>query len=204
MTDVIVSADAVEEVAPAGAPDALDDQLISQLVDRAKADGIQLTGEGGLLQQLTKRILESALEREITDHLGHEKHERAESGNVRNGTRARAKTVITDVGPVEIEVPRDRAGSFEPQIVKNRQRRLNGVDEMVLSLSACGLTHGEISAHLKEVYSAEVSKTTISTITDRVKLKGSARSVRCSRSALGVAFQPGSREESTGSLSIFS
>jgi putative transposase len=166
MTDVTVSAEAVEEVAPAGAPDALDDQLISQLVDRAKADGIQLTGEGGLLQQLTKRILESALEGEITDHLGHEKHERTESGNVRNGTRS--KTVITDVGPVEIEVPRDRAGSFEPQIVKKRQRRLNGVDEMVLSLSARGLTHGEISAHLKEVYGAEVSKTTISTITDKV------------------------------------
>jgi transposase-like protein len=164
MTDVTVSAEAVEEVKPAGAPDALDDQLISQLVDRAKADGIQLTGEGGLLQQLTKRILESALEGEITDHLGHEKHERTESGNVRNGTRS--KTVITDVGPVEIEVPRDRSGSFEPQIVKKRQRRLNGVDEMVLSLSARGLTHGEISAHLKEVYGAEVSKTTISTITD--------------------------------------
>lgn len=166
MTDVTVSAEAVEEVKPAGIPDALDDQLISQLVDRAKADGIQLTGEGGLLQQLTKRILESALEGEITDHLGHEKHERTESGNVPNGTRS--KTVITDVGPVEIEVPRDRAGSFEPQIVKKRQRRLNGVDEMVLSLSARGLTHGEISAHLKEVYGAEVSKTTISTITDKV------------------------------------
>jgi putative transposase len=166
MTDVIVSAEAVEEVKPAGAPDALDDQLISQLVDRAKANGIQLTGEGGLLQQLTKRILESALEGEITDHLGHEKHEKTGSGNVRNGTRS--KTVITDVGPVEIEVPRDRAGSFEPQIVKKRQRRLSGVDEMVLSLSARGLTHGEISAHLKEVYGAEVSKTTISTITDKV------------------------------------
>lgn len=71
MTDVIVSAEAVEEVQPAGAPDALDDQLISQLVDRAKADGIKLTGQGGLLQQLTKKILESALEGEITDHLGH-------------------------------------------------------------------------------------------------------------------------------------
>ncbi|MFI6063324.1 IS256 family transposase [Streptomyces sp. NPDC051286] len=166
MTDVTVSAEAVEEVKPAGAPDALGDQLIGQLVDRARADGIQLTGEGGLLQQLTKRILESALEGEITDHLGHEKHERAESGNTRNGTRS--KTVITDVGPVEIEVPRDRAGSFEPQIVKKRQRRLGGVDEMVLSLSARGLTHGEISAHLREVYGAEVSKTTISTITDKV------------------------------------
>jgi transposase-like protein len=76
--------------------------------------------------------------------------------------------VLTDIGPVQIEVPRDRAGSFEPQIVKKRQRRLSGVDEMVLSLSARGLTHGEISAHLAEVYGAEVSKSTISTITDTV------------------------------------
>ncbi|WP_326793291.1 transposase [Streptomyces sp. NBC_00841] len=144
----------------------MDDQLIGQLVDRAKASGIKLTGEGGLLQQLTKRILESALEGEITDHLGHEKHERAVGGNTRNGTRS--KTVVTEVGPVDIEVPRDREGSFEPQIVKKRQRRLTGVDEMVLSLSARGLTHGEISAHLAEVYGAEVSKTTISTITDKV------------------------------------
>ncbi|WP_405790560.1 IS256 family transposase [Streptomyces sp. NBC_01367] len=162
-----VSAEAVAEVQPSGlAPDVLDDQLISQLVDRAKADGIKLTGQGGLLQQLTKRILESALEGEITDHLGHEKHEKAGSGNTRNGTRS--KTVVTEVGPVVLEVPRDREGSFEPQIVKKRQRRLTGVDEMVLSLSARGLTHGEISAHLAEVYGAEVSKTTISTITDKV------------------------------------
>ncbi|WSK92574.1 IS256 family transposase (plasmid) [Streptomyces sp. NBC_01278] len=155
------------EVQPSGlVPDVLDDQLISQLVDRAKADGIKLTGQGGLLQQLTKRILESALEGEITDHLGHEKHEKAGSGNTRNGTRS--KTVVTEVGPVVLDVPRDREGSFEPQIVKKRQRRLTGVDEMVLSLSARGLTHGEISAHLAEVYGTEVSKTTISTITDKV------------------------------------
>ncbi|WSR21119.1 IS256 family transposase (plasmid) [Streptomyces sp. NBC_01207] len=167
MTDVIVSAEAVEEVKPAGlAPGVLDDQLISQLVDRAQADGIKLTGQGGLLQLLTKKILESALEGEITDHLGHEKHEKAGTGNTRNGTRS--KTVVTEVGPVEIEVPRDREGSFEPQIVRKRQRRLTGVDEMVLSLSARGLTHGEISAHLAEVYGAEVSKSTISTITDKV------------------------------------
>ncbi|MFD9420620.1 IS256 family transposase [Streptomyces goshikiensis] len=162
-----VSAEAVAEVQPSGlAPEVVDDQLISQLVDRAKADGIKLTGQGGLLQLLTKRILESALEGEIADHLGHEKHEKAGSGNTRNGTRS--KTVVTEVGPVVLEVPRDREGSFEPQIVKKRQRRLTGVDEMVLSLSARGLTHGEISAHLAEVYGAEVSKTTISTITDKV------------------------------------
>jgi transposase-like protein len=145
-----------------------DDQLIAMLVDRARSDGLQLTGEGGLLQQLTKRVLESALEGGITDHLGYDKHDPAGkgSGNSRNGSRS--KTVLTDVGPVEVKVPRDVAGTFEPQIVRKRQRRLTGVDEMVLSLSAKGLTHGEIAAHLAEVYGAEVSKQTISTITDKV------------------------------------
>jgi putative transposase len=148
--------------------DALDEQLLDQLVGQARERGVKLAGEGGLLQTLTKRLLESALEGEITDHLGYERHgaDGDNSGNSRNGRRA--KTVLTDVGPVEIEVPRDRAGSFEPQIVRKRQRRLSGVDEMVLSLSARGLTHGEISAHLAEVYGAEVSKATISTITDKV------------------------------------
>ncbi|WP_431676021.1 IS256 family transposase [Kitasatospora sp. KL5] len=169
MSDVIASVEAVEEVRRVElSADLLDDQLIGQLVDRARAKGLQLTGEGGLLQQLTKRVLESALEGEITDHLGYEKHDPAGagSGNSRNGVRS--KTVLTDVGPVEIDVPRDRGGSFEPQIVRKRQRRQTGVDEMVLSLSARGLTHGDISAHLAEVYGASVSKSTISTITDKV------------------------------------
>ena len=148
--------------------DALDEQLLDQLIGQAKERGVKLAGDGGLLQALTKRLLESALDGEIADHLGYAKHDVSGdgSGNSRNGRRS--KTVITDVGPVEIEVPRDRAGTFEPQIVKKRQRRLSGVDEMVLSLSARGLTHGEISAHLREVYGAEVSKQTISTITDKV------------------------------------
>ena len=147
---------------------ALDERLLDQLVGQARERGVKLAGEGGLLAALTKRLLESALEGEITDHLGYERHDADgdNSGNSRNGRRA--KTVLTDIGPVEVEVPRDRAGTFEPQIVKKRQRRLSGVDEMVLSLSARGLTHGEISAHLAEVYGAEVSKTTISTITDKV------------------------------------
>lgn len=125
-----------------------DEQLIAMLVDRARGDGLRLTGEGGLLQQLTKRVLESALEGEITDHVGYDKHDPAGkgSGNSRNGTRA--KTVLTDVGPVEVRVPRDVAGTFEPRIVRKRQRRLSGVDDLVLSLSAKGLTHGEIAAHL--------------------------------------------------------
>lgn len=148
--------------------DALDEQLVGQLVEQARANGLQLTGEGGLLQRLTKLVVESALEGEITDHLGYDKHDPAgkNGGNSRNG--ARQKTLLTEVGPVPIDVPRDRDGSFEPQIVRKRQRRLSGVEDMVLSLSAKGLTTGEISAHLAEVYGADVSRQTISTITDKV------------------------------------
>jgi transposase-like protein len=104
----------------------------------------------------------------MDDHLGYGKHDPAgrNGGNSRNG--ARAKTVLTEAGPVEITVPRDREASVEPTIVKKRQRRLTGVDDLVISLSAKGLTHGEIAAHLAEIYGAEVSKQTISTITDRV------------------------------------
>lgn len=149
-------------------PAGLDPALVAQLVAQARGQGVQLSGEGGLLAQLTKIVLESALDGELTDHLGYDRHDPAgaNSGNSRNGSRS--KTVLTDVGPVEIDVPRDRAGSFEPAIVKKRQRRLSGVEDLVLSLSAKGLTTGEISAHLAEVYGAQVSKQTISTITDRV------------------------------------
>lgn len=146
----------------------VDPALVNQLVTQAREQGLQLSGEGGLLQQLTKIVLESALEGEITDHLGYDRHDPAGdgSGNSRNGTRT--KTVLTDVGPVQVNVPRDRAGSFEPTIVRKRQRRLSGVEDLVLSLSAKGLTTGEISAHLAEVYGADVSRQTISTITDKV------------------------------------
>src|SRR5918995_1498840 len=100
----------------------VDAELVDQLVEQARAAGLQLTGDGGLSQQLTKRVLESALDGEITDHLGYDKGDPAgkNGGNSRNGVRA--KTVLTDVGPVEIEVPRDRDGSLAPQIVRKRQR----------------------------------------------------------------------------------
>jgi putative transposase len=140
-----------------------------ELVRRAREQGLSLTGPDGLLRQLTKAVLETALDQELTEHLGHEKNGQVvnEAGNVRNGTRP--KTVLTEgSGQVGIEVPRDRAGTFEPQIVKKRQRRLNGVDQVVLSLYAKGLTTGEIAAHFAEVYGASVSKETISRITDRV------------------------------------
>ena len=138
-----------------------------ELVRRAKEQGLSLTGPGGLLKQLTKTVLEAALNEELTEHLGHEHRAAATSGNVRNGTRT--KTVLTESsGHVEIDVPRDRDGSFEPQIVRKRQRRLSGVDEIVLSLYAKGLTTGEISAHFEDIYQASVSKETVSRITDRV------------------------------------
>jgi len=109
----------------------------------------------------------------MDDHLGYGKHDPAgrNGGNSRNGTRP--KILVTEAGPVEIEVPRDRESSFAPVIVGKRCRRLSGIDNLVVSLSAKGLTHGEISAHLAEIYGAEVSKQTISTITDRV-LEGMA------------------------------
>jgi transposase-like protein len=138
-----------------------------ELVRQAREQGLSLTGPDGLLKQLTKTVLETALDEELTEHLGHDKHDRSETGNVRNGTRT--KTVLTEAtGHVEIDVPRDRAGTFEPQIVRKRQRRLTGVDEIVLSLYAKGLTTGEISAHFAEVYGASVSRETVSRITDRV------------------------------------
>jgi len=144
-------------------------ETIRALVRAAKARGEDLTGPDGLLRELTKTVLETALDEELTDHLGYDKHDPDgnNSGNSRNG--ARVKTVLTDAaGPVQITVPRDRNGTFEPVIVPKRSRRLGDVDTIVLSLFAKGLTTGEISAHFAEIYGASVSKDTVSRITDRV------------------------------------
>jgi len=111
-------------------------------------------------------VLETALEAEMTEHLGYDKHDPTgrTGGNSRNGTRS--KTVLTEIGAAQIEVPRDTDSSSDPAIVRKRQRRLSGVDEIVLSLSAKGLTTGEIAARFDDVYGATVSKDTISRITD--------------------------------------
>jgi putative transposase len=144
-----------------------EERAAEEMVRRAREQGLSLTGPDGLLKQLTKTVLETALNQEMTGHLGHERHGQPAAANVRNGTRP--KTVLTEAsGQVGIEVPRDRAGTFEPVIVRKRQRRLTGVDEIVLSLYAKGLTTGEISAHFAEIYGASVSKETISRITDKV------------------------------------
>ncbi len=142
---------------------------VRELVKAARARGEELTGPKGLLATITKTVLESALEEEMSEHVGYDKHavEGRNGANSRNGVRT--KTVLTDnAGRVQVEVPRDRDGTFEPVIVKKRQRRLNDVDAIVLSLYSRGLTTGEISAHFAEVYGASVSKDTVSRITDKV------------------------------------
>jgi len=143
-------------------------QLAEQLLAQAKEQGVDLVGPNGLLNQLTKNVLETALDAEMTEHLGYDKHDPVGrgSGNSRNGVRT--KTVLTEIGPVDIDVPRDVNSSFDPQIVKKRQRRLTGIDEIVLSLTAKGLTTGEVAAHFQDIYGATVSKDTIGRITDKV------------------------------------
>lgn len=140
-------------------------QLAERLLKQEKEQGIDLVDPDGLLNGLTKRVLKTTLEAEMSEHLGYEKYAVSASENARNGTRS--KTVLTEVGLVEIDVPRDREGSFDPKIVKKRQRRLTGVDEIVLSLTARGLTTGEVAARFDDVYGASVSDT-ISRITDKV------------------------------------
>jgi putative transposase len=152
---------------PAG-PGEVSRSVAEQLVEQARADGVELVGPGGLLSDLTKQVLETSLEVELEEHLGYPKHaaEGRNGQNSRNGTRP--KTVITEVGPVRINAPRDRDGTFEPKTVRKRQRRLDGVDSMVISLTAKGLTTGEVQAHLSEVFGTDMSRDTISAITDRV------------------------------------
>jgi transposase-like protein len=116
--------------------DELDEQLAGQLVEHARAQGTGLVGPDGLLGRLTKLVFETALEAEMSEHLGYEPHEAAgrNSGNSRNGVRP--KTLTTEIGPIELEVPRDRNATFEPKLVRKRRRRLSGVDDMVCSLVA--------------------------------------------------------------------
>src|SRR3954471_14249214 len=153
-TDAVV--DRLAELLP---PDALEDALKGLEPD-------EITGPGGLLSQLAGRVIETALGAELTEHLGHPPGGVAQGANVRNG--AGRKTVSTDLGPVEIKTPRDREGSFEPQLVGKRQTRLAGLDDRVLGLYAGGMSVRDIARHLSELYGTEIGRDTISRVTDAV------------------------------------
>jgi putative transposase len=145
-----------------------DDMWLDELIDRADEQGVRLTGEGGFLPELVKAVLERGLDAELTDHLGYEKGDPAGRGspNSRNGSTP--KTVSTEVGPVGIATPRDRAGSFEPRLVPKGQRRLGGLDEQIISLYAGGMTVRDVGHHLHRTLGVELSHDTISKITDAV------------------------------------
>ncbi len=143
-------------------------ELADQLLARAEAGGVELLGPDGLLSQVTKAVLERALAEEMTAHLGYEKHDPAGrgSGNSRNGSTG--KTLLTDVGAVDLAVPRDRNGSFDPKIVRKGQTRLEGFNERIIALYARGMTTRDIRAHLREMYDVDVSPDLISRVTDAV------------------------------------
>ena len=145
----------------------LPDELVDELLAGAKTEE-EIVGPGGLLSQLTKRLVERAMEVELTDHLGYEPHREPPGGvgNTRNGSMP--KTLSTEHGPVQISTPRDRQGSFEPQIVRKRQRRFEGFDEKILALYSRGLSTRDIEAHLRELYGVSVGRDLISRVTDAV------------------------------------
>ena len=146
----------------------LDAGLLDDVMDRVDAGGLTLTGEGGFLPEMIKAVLERGLATELTEHLGYEKGDPGGrgSGNSRNGTTG--KTVATEVGDVPLAVPRDRAGTFEPRLVPKGARRAGGLDEMIISLYAGGMTVRDISHHLARTIGTELSHDTISKITDSV------------------------------------
>jgi putative transposase len=143
------------------------DEMIDQLLAGARTEE-EIAGPGGVLAQLTKRLIERALEVELTEHVGYEPHMEPPggAGNTRNGTTP--KTLITEQGRVPIDAPRDRDGSFEPRIVRKRQRRFVGFDDKILALYSRGLSVRDIAAHLEEIYGVKVSRELISKVTDAV------------------------------------
>ena len=152
---------------PPAVRDRLSDELIDELLAGARTEE-ELVGSGGLLADLTRRLVERALSAELTEHLGYEPHQEPPGGtdNARNGTTP--KTLATEHGPVPIKAPRDRNGRFEPQIVRKGQRRFQGFDEKILALYSRGLSTRDIEAHLAEIYGVKVGRDLISRVTDAV------------------------------------
>jgi transposase-like protein len=153
---------------PDGGPPLVDEQLADELLARAQAQGAELLGPDGLLSQVTKAVLERALGEELTGHLGYDKHDPAGrgSGNSRNGSTP--KRLLTEVGGIELDVPRDRNGTFRPQIVRKGQSRLDGFNDRIIALYARGMSTRDIRAHLREMYEVDVSPDLISRVTDAV------------------------------------
>ena len=153
---------------PDGMREKLPDELVDELLAGAKTEE-EIFGQGGLFSQLTKRLVERAMEVELTDHLGYEPHMEPPGGigNSRNG-KGKPKTLATEHGPVSIRAARDRDGSFEPKIVRKRQRRLEGFDEKILALYSRGMSTRDIEAHLREIYGVSVGRDLISRVTDAV------------------------------------
>jgi putative transposase len=147
--------------------DRLADEVIDELLAGARTEE-EIVGPGGVLAQLTKRLVERALAVELTEHLGYEPHQEPPggAGNTRNGSTG--KTLATEQGPVEVRTPRDRKGTFEPQIVRKGQRRFEGFDDKILALYARGLSTRDIEAHLAEIYGVKVGRDLISRVTDAV------------------------------------
>jgi putative transposase len=145
----------------------LSDELIDELLAGARTEE-EIVGAGGLLADLTRRLVERALSAELTEHLGYEPHQEPPggSGNTRNGTTP--KTLVTEHGPVQVKTPRDRNASFEPKIVRKGQRRFEGFDDKILALYSRGLSTRDIEAHLQEIYGVKVGRDLISTVTDAV------------------------------------
>ena len=145
-----------------------DDGWLDELIDSSVDDGVRLTGPGGFLPELVRAVLERGLAAELSDHLGYERGDPAGRGspNSRNGSTP--KTVQTDVGPVAVETPRDRAGTFQPRLVPKGVRRLGGLDEQIISLYAGGMTVRDIQAHLQRTIGTELSHETIANVTDAV------------------------------------
>src|SRR4051794_17635843 len=145
----------------------LPDDVVDELLAGARTEE-EIVGPGGLLSQLTKRLVERALEVELADHVGYEPHQEPPggTGNTRNGSTP--KTLVTEHGPVDINTPRDREGSFEPKIVRKRQRRFEGFDEKILALYARGMSTRDIEAHLAELYGVSVGRDLISRVSDAV------------------------------------
>jgi putative transposase len=163
---------AQDQQAGGSARDAVNDMieagLLDRLMERVGDDGLRLTGEGGFLPEMIKAVLERGLQAELTDHLGYEKGDPAGRGspNSRNGSTP--KTLGTEVGEVPLAVPRDRQSTFEPRLVPKGQRRAGGLDDMIISLYAGGMTVRDIQHHLARTLGTELSHETISNITDAV------------------------------------